>query len=696
MNNYGFVRVAACSPRVKVADVDFNTAEIISAIDKAEENKVSLLVFPELCVTGYTCADLFGQELLIEQAEQAVAKIRTHTRAKEVTVVVGVPVRHLDRLYNCAAVIRNGMVRGLVPKIYIPTYNEFYESRWFASGADFLSPGNVSTGNFHDDGKDYFREGTPCTMVYAGFRTTISPNQIFRIGEATFAVEICEDLWTPVPPSSFHALCGARIIVNTSASNEVLMKHGYRRDLVANQSARTISGYIYCSSSYGESTQDLVFAGSSLICENGAFLAESERFSTTTQMICADLDMEKLSVLRQKESTFGAIIPDGRSATDMRRRYSTVDLGKAASTDFSESLLRHIEPHPFVPGGDPSEIDRRAKEITSIQVMGLMSRLEHIGCKTAVIGISGGLDSTLALIISVLAFDRLGWDRKGIIGITMPGFGTTGRTHRNAVDLMTSLGVTQREISIVPAVKQHFEDIGQDPANHDVTYENSQARERTQILMDVANKENGLVVGTGDLSELALGWATYNGDHMSMYGVNGSIPKTLVKYLVKWAAENHFDVAAAGERSAREILLDVVDTPISPELTPADEKGQIKQKTEDLVGPYELHDFFLYNMFRFGYAPSKIFFLAKKAFLGKSADASVFVGPEGKTNEYDEPTILKWLKKFYWRYFSQQFKRSCLPDGPKVGSVSLSPRGDLRMPSDAKVALWISDLEKLG
>ncbi len=695
MDNYGFIRVAACSPRVKVADIEYNTSEIISAIDKAEEKKVSLLVFPELCVTGYTCGDLFSQDLLISEAEKAVVKIKTHTRAKEVTVVVGVPVRHLDRLYNCAAVIRNGMVRGLVPKLYVPNYGEFYESRWFSSGADFLSPGNVSTGNFHDDGKDYYREGTPCTMVYAGFRTTISPNQVFSIGHASFAVEICEDLWMPVPPSSFHALCGARIIVNTSASNEVLMKHEYRKALVANQSARTISGYIYCSSSYGESTQDMVFAGSSMICENGSFMAESERFSTSTQMIFADLDMEKLSILRQRETTFTAIIPDGRKSSDMRRRYSMVDLGKAASTSFEGEMYRHIEPHPFVPGGDPAEIARRAEEITSIQVMGLMTRLEHIGCKTAVIGISGGLDSTLALLVTVLAFDRLGLDRRGIIGITMPGFGTTGRTHRNAVDLMTALGVTQREISIVPCVTRHFEDIGQDPSVHDVTYENAQARERTQILMDVANKENGLVVGTGDLSELALGWATYNGDHMSMYGVNASIPKTLVKYLVKWAAENNFGSAVAGERSAREILLDVVDTPISPELTPADDKGQIKQKTEDLVGPYELHDFFLYNMFRFGYSPSKIFFMAKKAFIGKKEDASVFLGPEGKFNEYDEQTILKWLKKFYWRFFSQQFKRSCLPDGPKVGSVSLSPRGDLRMPSDAKVALWIADLDKL-
>ena len=696
MENYGFIRVAACSPRVKVADIAFNTAEILSAITVAENRKVSLLVFPELCVTGYTCGDLFSQDILIAEAEKAIAAIRAHTRAKEVTVVVGVPVRHLDRLYNCAAVFRNGMLRGLVPKVYVPNYGEFYESRWFSSGADFLSPGNVSTGNFHDDGKDYYREGTPCTMKYAGFRTTISPNQIFSIGEATFAVEICEDLWMPIPPSSFHALGGARIIVNPSASNEVLLKHVYRKALVANQSARTISGYIYCSASYGESTQDMVFAGSSMICENGSFLAESERFSTKTQMILADLDMEKLSILRQRETTFSAIIPDGRTSSDMRRRYGIVDLGKAASTSFDEELIRSIEPHPFVPGGDPAEIDRRAKEITSIQVLGLMSRLEHIGCKTAVIGISGGLDSTLALLVTVMAFDGLGYDRKGIIGITMPGFGTTNRTYSNAVDLMTVLGVTQREISIVPAVKQHFEDIGHDLSVHDVTYENSQARERTQILMDVANKENGLVVGTGDLSELALGWATYNGDHMSMYGVNASIPKTLVKYLVKWAAENNFGEAGDGDRTAREILLDVVDTPISPELTPADEKGNIKQKTEDIVGPYELHDFFLYNMFRFGYSPSKIYFLAKKAFLGKRTDASVFVGPEGKSNDYDKETIQKWLKKFYWRFFSQQFKRSCLPDGLKVGSVSLSPRGDLRMPSDAKVALWISDLEMIS
>ena len=472
-------------------------------------------------------------------------------------------------------------------------------------------------------------------MKYAGQTCVLAPAQLFSIGKASFAVELCEDLWTPVPPSSCHALAGAEVIVNLSASNEVLLKHTYRCSLVAGQSARTVSAYVYCGAGYGESTQDVVFAGSSFICENGTFLAENERFRMEGSSVVADVDIEKLTVLRQKENTFQAILPDGHPLQD---NYLRVDLGEGPKTDFEEKLYRTVDPHPFVPDGDAGEIDRRAREVLSIQVTGLVSRLEHIGCRTAVIGISGGLDSTLALLVTALAFDQLGWSRDRILGITMPGLGTSGRTKGNAVDLMAALGVTAREISVVPAVEQHFKDIGHDPKVLDATYENAQARERTQILMDVANQENGIVIGTGDLSELALGWCTngivigtgdlselalgwctYNGDQMSMYGVNAGVPKTLVIHLVRWAAENRFGEAGGhAGRPVREILLDIVDTPISPELTPSDASGAIAQKTEDLVGPYELHDFFLYHFFRFGTSPAKLYFLARKAFAGNT------------------------------------------------------------------------------
>ena len=657
MRDYGYLRIMACSPRVRVADVRFNCETITEAIEAADAARAALVVFPELSLTGYTCGDLFGQNLLIDKAEEAAKEIVRVSRAKAVTIVVGVPVRFGGHLYNCAAVIRNGRLKGLVPKIYLPTYNEFYEARWFASGAAFL--------------------GSPETVKYAGQTCVLAPAQLFSIGKASFAVELCEDLWTPVPPSSCHALAGAEVIVNLSASNEVLLKHKYRRSLVAGQSARTVSAYVYCGAGYGESTQDVVFAGSSFICENGSFLAENERFRMDGSSVTADVDIEKLTVLRQKENTFQAILPDGHPLQD---NYIRVDLGEGPETDFEAALYRTVEPHPFVPDGDAAEIDRRAREVLSIQVTGLVSRLEHIGCQTAVIGISGGLDSTLALLVTALAFDQLGWSRDRILGITMPGLGTSGRTKGNAVDLMAALGVTAREISVVPAVEQHFRDIGHDPKVMDATYENAQARERTQILMDVANQENGIVIGTGDLSELALGWCTYNGDQMSMYGVNAGVPKTLVIHLVRWAAENRFgETGGHTGRSVREILLDIVDTPISPELTPSDASGAIAQKTEDLVGPYELHDFFLYHFFRFGTSPAKLYFLARKAFADK----------------YDEDTLKKWLRKFYWRFFSQQFKRSALPDGPKVGSVSLSPRGDWRMPSDAKSSLFLAELDTL-
>lgn len=721
---FGFIRVAAATPRVKVADVDANVEEICRMAEIAENEQVSILVFPELSVTGYSCGDLFAQGLLVSRAEEGIKRLKTFSRGKSLTLVVGVPVRVRGSLYNCAAVIQNGSLKGIVPKIYLPTYNEFYESRWFSSGCDFLSDTLSAYGRIEDNAKDCSSPAAGAEISYAGHKVNVYPNMLFNVGRATFAIEICEDLWTPIPPSSHHALAGAQIIVNLSASNEVLMKHQYRKQLISQQSARTISAYVYSSCGYGESTQDVVYAGSSLIYENGSLMAENKRFSLEAGMICADIDIDKLSVLRQKESTFHSVAPDGTGDGLDARRYFAVASGNGAATDFEKCLRRHIDPHPFVPG-NAAERDERCREITDIQVMGLATRLAHIHSQTAVIGISGGLDSTLALIVTVLAFDKLGWDRKRIIGITMPGLGTTTRTHSNASDLMAALGVKSLEIPIGKAVAQHFSDIGQNPEVQDVTYENSQARERTQILMDVANKENGIVVGTGDLSELALGWATYNGDHMSMYAVNASIPKTLVRYLVGWAAENHFEsdvavaagrgavgacggiVGAAGDesacggvedrggvgnrgtlletsrgdvadhkRSVREILIDIIDTPVSPELKPADSEGNITQKTEDLVGPYELHDFFLYHIFRFGARPSKVYFLARKAFEGI----------------YDDATILKWLNTFIRRFFAQQFKRSCLPDCPKVGSVSLSPRGDWRMPSDAWRTIFLNDL----
>ena len=696
---FGFIRVAAATPRVKVADVDANVEEICRMAEIAENEQVSILAFPELSVTGYSCGDLFAQELLVSRAEEGVKRLKTFSRGKSLTLVVGVPVRVRGSLYNCAAVIQNGSLKGIVPKIYLPTYNEFYESRWFSSGCDFLSDTLSAYGRIEDNAKDCSSPAAGAEISYAGHKVNVYPNMLFNVGRATLAIEICEDLWTPIPPSSHHALAGAQIIVNLSASNEVLMKHQYRKQLISQQSARTISAYVYSSCGYGESTQDVVYAGSSLIYENGSLMAENKRFSLESGMIVADIDIDKLSVLRQKESTFHSVAPDGTGDGLDARRYFAVASGDGAATDFEKCLRRHIDPHPFVPG-NAAERDERCREITDIQVIGLATRLAHIHSQAAVIGISGGLDSTLALIVTVLAFDKLGWDRKRIIGITMPGLGTTTRTHSNASDLMAALGVTSLEIPIGKAVAQHFSDIGQNPEVQDVTYENSQARERTQILMDVANKENGIVVGTGDLSELALGWATYNGDHMSMYAVNASIPKTLVRYLVGWAAENHFesDVAVAAgrggvenrgtlpetsredvadrKRSVREILMDIIDTPVSPELKPADSEGNITQKTEDLVGPYELHDFFLYHIFRFGARPSKVYFLARKAFEGV----------------YDDATILKWLNTFIRRFFAQQFKRSCLPDCPKVGSVSLSPRGDWRMPSDAWRTIFLNDL----
>lgn len=643
----GFIKVAAAIPSVKVADCSYNVQQIESLIAMAEGKGVEVIVFPELCITGYTCQDLFKQTLLLEQAETSVLMLLDFTRKLDIISIVGVPVVVGDLLLNCAAVIQKGDLLGLVPKTYLPNYSEFYEKRWFASSQDLQ----------------------PSEIRFAGNKIVVTPQPtLFRTCDgAMFGVEICEDVWAPVPPSCNLALSGADIIFNLSASDELIGKHNYLKGLLAQQSARMISGYVYSGCGFGESTQDVVYGGNAIAYENGQLLAESERFALDSQLIITQIDVEKIRNERRTNSTY----INAQRGHDSR----IVNAHTVMPRDFE--LIRDVDPHPFIPKTD--DMEKSCDEIFSIQVAGLAKRLVHTGCKTVVVGISGGLDSTLALLVCVRTFDKLQLSRKGIVGVTMPGFGTTDRTYNNAVNLMKSLGITLREISIADAVKQHFNDIGHDINVHDVTYENSQARERTQILMDLSNQLGALVIGTGDLSELALGWATYNGDHMSMYGVNAGVPKTLIKYLVKFVAMSE------DSDETRSILLDIIDTPISPELIPADEAGNITQKTEDLVGPYELHDFFLYHIIRFGYRPSKIFMLARKAFDGSN--------PE--TPFYDDETIKKWLTIFLRRFFNQQFKRSCLPDGPKVGSVSLSPRGDWRMPSDASSALWLKECEQI-
>ena len=659
MKNYGFIRTAAAVPAVRLADVTYNVAEICRLLGEAFEKEVSLVAFPELSLTGYSCGDLFGQSLLIKGAEDGVKKIVEFSRGKALTIVVGAPVSYRCRLYSCAVVIRNGNIKGIVPKTYITAE----EGRNFASGADFLST------DVRNDGE----------IRYAGQKCNISPNLIFGLGNSTFAIELGNDIWAPIPPSAYHVLQGAHFIVNLSADREILMREQYRTALLREHTAKNICGYVYASAGFGESTRDNVYAGYAAIWENGCMLAQNERYQTSSSMIISDIDIERIEKLRKESALFCAISPDGTNAASYYRLYDRRSLGEAAETDFEKKLYRHIEPHPFVPAQD---LDYRCREIIEIQVAGLIKRLSHINCQTAVIGISGGLDSTLALIVTTLAFDRLVWSHERIMTVTMPGFGTTSRTKNNATDLMEALGTNMREISIAAACEQHFKDISHDSSVRDATYENSQARERTQILMDIANQTGGLVVGTGDLSELALGWCTYNGDHMSMYGVNGGVPKTLVQSLVRWAAENRFEgMAGKDGRSIKDILLDIVDTPISPELLPANENDEIQQVTEDLVGPYELHDFFIYNFIRCGYSPDKIFFLARKAFNSEE---------QGKTgiSSYDDETILKWLRIFVRRFFNQQFKRSCMPDGPKVGSVGLSPRGDWDMPSDAWSTLF--------
>lgn len=638
---YGFVNVAAAVPAVKVADTAYNVFEIEKIIADAEGRGVEILCFPELCITGYTCQDLFRQQLLLTQAEEGLMTLLDFTRQLNVICIVGLPVQTGGMLLNCAAVIQAGTLLGLVAKTYLPNYNEFYEKRWFASAQDLKTT-------------EVYLAGSPVALT--------AQSTIFQTTDGVkFGVEICEDVWAPVPPSNNLTLAGADIIFNCSASNELTGKHKYLRNLLMQQSARTISGYVYASSGFGESTQDVVYGGNAMIFENGHLLAEGERFSLQPQIQVAQIDVDRLKTDRMDNTTF---------VNAQREAHAQIISCKMVeSAEFK--LSRYVDPHPFTP--DDDDMQESCEEILNIQSAGLAKRLVHANCLKVVIGISGGLDSTLALLVCVRTFDMLDYDRKGILGVTMPGFGTTDRTHDNAIRLMQTLGISQKEISIAKAVKQHFEDIGQDIDTHDVTYENSQARERTQILMDLANKENALVIGTGDLSELALGWATYNGDHMSMYGVNAGVPKTLIQYLIRYMAE----LEQFNEQKAT--LIDVIDTPISPELTPADDEGQIKQKTEDLVGPYELHDFFLYYFLRFGFRPRKIMMLAEQAF----------------DEKYDRKTIKKWLTTFCRRFFNQQFKRSCLPDGPKVGSVSLSPRGDWRMASDASNALWVKECESL-
>ena len=639
---HGFIKTAAVTPKVQVADPEGNAREIIRLAKEAAGNGAKIIVFPELCITGYTCGDLFLQELLLESAKEALLQIIRETRELDALIFAGLPWEKEGKLYNVAAVYQGGKLLGLVPKTCIPNYGEFYELRHFARGNREADAVWTDSG---DGERDYIPFGTRLLFTCE------------EMPGLAVAAEICEDVWVPDPPSIHHALAGATVIVNCSASDETTGKDAYREALIRGQSARLVCGYIYANAGEGESSQDLVFGGHNLIAENGKILSRSARFKNET--IYADLDIARIVGERRRMTTFF-------SRTDAVYTEIGFHLNKEET-----KLSRFIDPAPFVPD-DSQDRQKRCEEIFAIQYMGLKKRLEHTRSRTAVVGISGGLDSTLALLVAVRAFDSLGLPRKGILGVTMPCFGTTDRTYRNACELVRKLGGTLREVDIREAVTTHFRDIGHDPEVHDVTYENSQARERTQVLMDLANQSGGLVIGTGDMSELALGWATYNGDHMSMYGVNAGVPKTLVRHLVRYYADT------CGDPELAATLLDVLDTPVSPELLPPKD-GVIAQKTEDLVGPYELHDFFLYYVLRFGFTPAKIYRLARLAFAGV----------------YGDDMILKWLKTFYRRFFTQQFKRSCLPDGPKVGSVAVSPRGDLRMPSDASAAIWLKELETL-
>ncbi|MDN3953836.1 NAD(+) synthase [Sporolactobacillus laevolacticus] len=639
MESLNFIRVAAACPVTRVADVRANVANIKACIDQAIEQQAKFIVFPELCVTSYTCADLFLQKLLLDEAEAGVEEIRAYSAEKDIMIAIGAPLFSQTVVYNCGYILFNGKVLGIVPKSYIPNYEEFYERRWFTSGKDIVN-----------------------RSVDLSFQKEIpfGVDLVFQSGGFQIGFEICEDLWSVVPPSSYLSLAGAQLIGNLSASNEVVSKSDYRRALVQSQSAKCMASYIYAGTGTGESSTDVVFGGELLIAENGNMLNKNERFQRENEVVTSIVDIDRLNLQRIKNISFR----EAASTVPFEARKIQFNYKK---TDFG-TFDRPIEKHPFVPS-DAKQREERCSEIFSIQAAALAKRLEHTGLKKAVIGISGGLDSTLALLVIVKTFNLLGYDRKDIITVTLPGFGTTDRTYQNAVSLCKKLETEFREVNIVAACLQHFKDIGHDPAIHDVTYENVQARERTQILMDIANKEGGLVIGTGDLSELALGWSTYNGDHMSMYAVNCSVPKTLVRYLVRYVAEEETSAEIAA------ILLDVLDTPVTPELLPKSGEGKISQKTEDIVGPYELHDFFLYYFVRSEFTPAKILFLAKAAF----------------SDRYDEETIRKWLQIFLKRFFAMQFKRSAIPDGPKVGTVSLSPRGDWRMPSDASRNLWLND-----
>ncbi len=643
-----FFRVAAASPRIKLADCKANADAILEMAFSFSENSVDLAVFPELSLVGYTCGDLFHNRLLIDSVLSQLSRIARESVNFSTTLIVGAPIIYNNVMFNCGVVIQGGAVRMIVPKTYIPNYGEFYEKRWWQP-ADDVFEGNVTL-------RPRVLENIP-----------FGAKQLFEIEGVRIGIEICEDLWTPIPPSSRMAMAGAQIIANLSASDALVGKYDYLCNLIAQQSARTITGYVYASAGVGESSTDLVFDGKTIIAENGWIASRNERWQEGNQWVVSDIDIEALDRDRMIKSSFADC-----AMRELAFGFSVVPAGKGAPVKTPAGLMRPVDPHPFIP--DEERMDACCSEVVNIQSAALAQRLVATGCRNIVVGISGGLDSTLALLVACRTFDRLGYDRKGIVGVTMPGFGTTDRTHNNAVELMEYLGVSMREISIVDAVNQHFKDIGHDPSVHDVTYENAQARQRTYILMDIANQINGMVLGTGDMSELALGWATYNGDHMSMYGVNAGVPKTLVRVLVKWIALKEEN------KAVRDALLSIVDTPISPELIPADSDGQITQKTEDLVGPYELHDFFLFHIMRFGRSPRRIFYLARIAFDGV----------------YDDATILKWLRTFCRRFFNQQFKRSCMPDGPKVGSVGLSPRGDWRVPSDASSRMWLNEIDQVA
>lgn len=645
MSKYGFIKVAVATLETKVGDCFHNTNQIIKLASDAMNDQINMIVYPELCITGYTCGDLFMQNYLQASALKSLIEIKHYSKDKNLGMFVGVPIKVGSSLFNCGAFIYDGKILGLVPKQFMPTYNEFYEHRWFAS-ANVLSQD---------------------TIMIDGDKVPIGTDLIFSNAmypDLKIGIEICEDLWTPIPPSTILALKGATLIANLSASNELVGKIDYRKQLLSDQSARCICGYLYASSGYGESTTDVVYGGHCLIYENGTLLSENNRFQLNAHYTYSEIDINRINNDRVKMTTF-------RDSTLNVKHLSYREITFEQETS-TTALSRIIDPHPFVPS-NTTERHIRCEEIFSIQTMGLTKRLSHIGCNKVVLGISGGLDSTLALLVCSKTFENLGLDKKNIIGVTMPGYGTTDRTYQNALQLVKEMGATLKEIPIKDACEIHFKDIEHDASIHDVTFENVQARERTQILMDLSNKENGIVIGTGDLSELALGWATYNGDHMSMYGVNVSIPKTLVRYLVEWVSDH------ISNQALQHTLKDILSTPVSPELLPPDPDGDIAQKTEEVVGPYELHDFFLYYMVRFGFTPSKILLLAEKAF----------------KDTYSKETILSWLKVFYRRFFTQQFKRSCLPDGPKVGSICLSPRGDWRMPSDAAVAGWLADLENI-